>query len=41
LGEHTAEVLAAAGFSDEEITALHASGAVAGPGNAVPGSFMS
>jgi crotonobetainyl-CoA:carnitine CoA-transferase CaiB-like acyl-CoA transferase len=41
LGEHTDEVLAAAGFSDEEIAALHAGGAVAGPGNAVPGSFMS
>jgi alpha-methylacyl-CoA racemase len=41
LGEHTDEVLAAAGFSGEEIAALRESGAVAGPGNADPGSFMS
>jgi alpha-methylacyl-CoA racemase len=41
LGEHTDEVLTAAGFSAEEIAALHASGAIAGTGNAVPGSFMS
>jgi crotonobetainyl-CoA:carnitine CoA-transferase CaiB-like acyl-CoA transferase len=40
LGEHTDDVLAAAGFSDAEIADLHDSGAVAGPGNAVPGSFM-
>ena len=30
LGEHTDEVLAAAGFSAEEIAALHEAGAVAG-----------
>jgi crotonobetainyl-CoA:carnitine CoA-transferase CaiB-like acyl-CoA transferase len=31
LGEHTDEVLAAVGFTVEEIAALHSSGAVAGP----------
>ena len=41
LGEHTAEVLAAAGFAAEEIAALHESGAVAGPAGSVQGSFMS
>ena len=40
LGEHTDEVLAEAGFSDEEIAALHSSGAVAGAAGAVQGSFM-
>jgi alpha-methylacyl-CoA racemase len=40
LGEHTTEVLAEAGFSDAEIEALHASGAVAGSAGAVDGSFM-
>ena len=40
LGEHTDEVLAAAGFAPEEITALHESGAVAGPAGSVQGSFM-
>jgi alpha-methylacyl-CoA racemase len=42
LGEHTAEVLAAAGYGPEEIAALEASGAVAGPAGAgVGGSFLS
>jgi alpha-methylacyl-CoA racemase len=40
LGEHTTEVLAEAGFSDAEIEALHASGAVAGPAGAAEASFM-
>ena len=40
LGEHTAEVLAESGFSGEEIDALLASGAVAGPAGAAEGSFM-
>jgi alpha-methylacyl-CoA racemase len=41
LGEHTAEVLGAAGFSPGEIAALEESGAVAGPAGAgVRGSFM-
>ena len=41
LGEHTDEVLAAAGLSAEDIAALHESGAIAGPGTTVSGSFMS
>ena len=42
LGEHTAEVLEAAGYSPEEITALEDSGAVAGPAGAgARGSFLS
>jgi alpha-methylacyl-CoA racemase len=41
LGEHTDEVLAAAGFTAEEIAALHQSGAIAGTANTTPGSFMS
>jgi alpha-methylacyl-CoA racemase len=41
LGDHTDEVLAAAGYSAEEIAALHEAGAVAGPAGAVQGSFMS
>jgi alpha-methylacyl-CoA racemase len=41
LGEHTDEVLAAAGFSVEEIAALHERGAIAGTANITPGSFMS
>jgi formyl-CoA transferase len=40
LGEHTDAVLAAAGFTPEEITALHESGAVAGPAASVQGSFL-
>jgi crotonobetainyl-CoA:carnitine CoA-transferase CaiB-like acyl-CoA transferase len=40
LGEHTDEVLRAAGFSSDEISALHASGAVAGPVGGVQGAFL-
>jgi crotonobetainyl-CoA:carnitine CoA-transferase CaiB-like acyl-CoA transferase len=40
LGEHTEAVLAAAGFSAEEIAALLRSGAVAGPTGAPKGSFL-
>jgi crotonobetainyl-CoA:carnitine CoA-transferase CaiB-like acyl-CoA transferase len=41
LGEHTDEVLAAAGYSPEELAELHAAGAVAGAGETVRGSFIS
>jgi alpha-methylacyl-CoA racemase len=42
LGEHTAEVLEAAGYSPAEIAALEESGAVAGPAGAgARGSFLS
>ena len=41
LGEHTDEVLAAAGLTPSEIAALHESGAIAGAGEAVPGAFVS
>jgi crotonobetainyl-CoA:carnitine CoA-transferase CaiB-like acyl-CoA transferase len=40
LGEHTDEVLEAAGYSPEEIEELKESGAAAGPAAGVPGSFM-
>ena len=40
LGGHTDEVLSAAGFSSDEISALHASGAVAGPVDTAQGSFL-
>jgi alpha-methylacyl-CoA racemase len=40
LGEHTDEVMAAAGYSDDEISALKESGAVAGPAAEVQGSFL-
>jgi alpha-methylacyl-CoA racemase len=40
LGEHTDEVLRAAGFSGEEISALHGDGAVAGPDTAPQGAFL-
>jgi alpha-methylacyl-CoA racemase len=40
LGEHTHKVLAEAGYADEEIAALHESGAVAGSTGQVQGSFM-
>jgi len=40
LGEHTGQVLAEAGYAPDEIAALHASGAVAGPAAQVRGSFM-
>jgi crotonobetainyl-CoA:carnitine CoA-transferase CaiB-like acyl-CoA transferase len=41
LGDHTNEVLTEAGFSTEEIAALHEAGAVAGPAGRVQGSFLS
>ena len=41
LGEHTDEILAAAGYSPDEMAALHASGAVAGAAETVRGSFIS
>ena len=40
LGEHTDEVLASLGLSDEEVAALKESGAVAGPAVGAQGSFM-
>jgi crotonobetainyl-CoA:carnitine CoA-transferase CaiB-like acyl-CoA transferase len=40
LGEHTREVLAAAGYADAEIAALEEAGAVGGPAAGVQGSFM-
>ena len=40
LGEHTHEVLRAAGYSDEEVAALEETGAVAGPAAGVQRSFM-
>ncbi|MGB2710342.1 MAG: CaiB/BaiF CoA-transferase family protein [Conexibacter sp.] len=40
LGEHTDEVLAAAGYAPDEIAALKSSGAVAGPAGAPEGSFL-
>jgi crotonobetainyl-CoA:carnitine CoA-transferase CaiB-like acyl-CoA transferase len=40
LGEHTREVLGQSGFSDEEIDALIAGGAAAGPGDEIAGSFL-
>jgi crotonobetainyl-CoA:carnitine CoA-transferase CaiB-like acyl-CoA transferase len=40
LGQHTDEVLLAAGFTAEEVASLHASGAVAGPAGDVQGSFL-
>jgi crotonobetainyl-CoA:carnitine CoA-transferase CaiB-like acyl-CoA transferase len=41
LGEHTDEVLRAAGLTEAEIAALYESGAVAGPAGQVQGSFLS
>jgi alpha-methylacyl-CoA racemase len=41
LGEHTSEVLAALGYSDEDIQALLESGAAAGPARGSQGSFLS
>ncbi|MGI8630624.1 MAG: CaiB/BaiF CoA transferase family protein [Solirubrobacteraceae bacterium] len=41
LGDHTDEVLRDAGFGRPEIAALHASGAVAGPGDNIHRPFMS
>lgn len=40
LGEHTREVLGAAGYTDAEIAALEEAGAVGGPAAGVQGSFM-
>jgi alpha-methylacyl-CoA racemase len=40
LGEHTREVLASLGYSQEEIAALEESGTVAGPAAGTRGSFM-
>ena len=40
LGEHTRAILAEAGYSGEEIDALHEAGAVAGPASDVSASFM-
>jgi alpha-methylacyl-CoA racemase len=41
LGEHTAEVLAAAGYGDDEIAALLAQGAIAGGDETATGTFLS
>ncbi|MGZ8649548.1 MAG: CoA transferase, partial [Solirubrobacteraceae bacterium] len=40
LGEHTRDVLAAAGYADDEIAALEGAGAVAGPASGREGSFL-
>ena len=40
LGEHTHEVLAGLGYSEEDIAALEQAGAVAGPSSDATGSFM-
>jgi alpha-methylacyl-CoA racemase len=40
LGDHTDAVLGEAGYTADEIAALHESGAVAGPAGTVQGSFM-
>jgi alpha-methylacyl-CoA racemase len=40
LGDHTDEVLVAAGFTPEQISALHDAGAVAGPAGKFQGSFL-
>jgi crotonobetainyl-CoA:carnitine CoA-transferase CaiB-like acyl-CoA transferase len=40
LGEHTAEVLAGLGYSDDEVAELEQSGAVAGPAPGAAGTFM-
>ena len=40
LGEHTHEVLASLGYSEEEIAALLESGAAAGPASGARGSFL-
>jgi hypothetical protein len=40
LGQHTHEVLAAAGYSEAEMAELEQIGAVGGPAAGVEGSFM-
>jgi crotonobetainyl-CoA:carnitine CoA-transferase CaiB-like acyl-CoA transferase len=40
LGQHTDEILAAAGYTEAEIADLHSAGAVAGPVNTIQGSFL-
>ena len=40
LGQHTRDVLAGLGYGDEQIAELEAAGAVAGPGERPPGSFL-
>ena len=40
LGEHTREVLESLGYPDDEVEALEAAGAVAGPAAGTRGSFM-
>jgi crotonobetainyl-CoA:carnitine CoA-transferase CaiB-like acyl-CoA transferase len=40
LGEHTDEVLGAAGYTAQDLAALHEVGAVAGPAASVQGSFL-
>ena len=41
LGEHTDEVLTAAGYSEPEIAAMKDAGAAAGPAEEATGSFLS
>ncbi|HTU97737.1 MAG TPA: CaiB/BaiF CoA-transferase family protein [Solirubrobacteraceae bacterium] len=41
LGQHTDEILAAAGYTADELAALHASGDIAGSAETVRGSFIS
>jgi alpha-methylacyl-CoA racemase len=41
LGEHTYEVLATLGYSDDDVAALVESGAIAGPAGEAQGTFMS
>jgi crotonobetainyl-CoA:carnitine CoA-transferase CaiB-like acyl-CoA transferase len=41
LGQHTDEILAAAGYTPAEIADLHSAGAVAGPVSTSQGSFLS
>jgi crotonobetainyl-CoA:carnitine CoA-transferase CaiB-like acyl-CoA transferase len=40
LGEHTDELLRGAGYDDDDIAALKAGGAVAGPATGITGSFL-
>jgi crotonobetainyl-CoA:carnitine CoA-transferase CaiB-like acyl-CoA transferase len=40
LGQHTAEVLASLGYSDEQVAELQRSGAALGPSEGSQGSFM-